>query len=304
MGCMDSGGSESKSTSKTKTQTKAIDAGIGTAPEDFPGYASYFGGGQPSYPGQRVASFTGTQQGVFDQLPEFANMFGDLSGSPLQKQLESTSGKLLGGELGAQPITPEQESSFFNRAIRDPRQREFQQTEAPLIREEFAGPGFYGSARAKEVAEAQGDINAQLSGQRGQLAFDVLGRNQQIEESSANRALNAINPSLAVGRAPTQQALGQLGGLAGTLELSDTERVQQQAEINANMQKFFEENQITDPQVMEALAMLLGQNVSVSSGSSSGPGLGYVGASSAMSSFGSTAGGNLAGTYFPAPPPA
>jgi len=250
--------SDKGSGTKTTTTSPYSQSQLDTIEQGLDIYGPTLGQGANVYQGQRVAGATGTQQGVFDQLPEFANMFGDLSGSPLQKQLEATSGQLLAGERGAQPITPEQESTFFNRAIRDPRQREFQQTEAPLIREEFAGPGFYGSARAKEVVEAQGDINAQLSGQRGQLAFDVLSRNQQIEESSANRALNAINPSLAVGRAPTQQALDQIGGISQVAQISDAERVQRQTEINSEMQKFFEENLITDPQNISIIMQFLG----------------------------------------------
>ena len=295
---MSSGGSKQQSSSESKSpaQKAAIDAGLGAVPGGFEGYASYLGQGQNVYQGNRVAPMTQTGTDVLGQLPDFVQQFGDLSGSPLQKQLESTAGNLLSGQLGAQPITPEQEASYFGRAVRDPRQKEFQQSEAPLIREEFAGPGYYGSARANELSEAQGDVNDWLGQQQAQLGFDVLGRNQQIQESQANRALGAIGPSLAVGQAPTQQALSQLGGLGQTLQLSDTERVQQQAQIEASMQKFFEENQITDPQVMQAFAMLIGTpiNSSSSSGSSSGPGLGYAATTSFIG----------AGGLSPAPAPA
>lgn len=221
-------------------------------------YGPTLGQGANVYPGARVAPFTPTQQGVFGQLPGFAEQFGDLSGNPLQKQLEATSGSLLAGELGAQPITPEQESAYFGRAVRDPRQREFGRTEAPLIREEFAGPGYWGSARAGEVAEAQGDVNAWLGAQRAQLGFDVLGRNQQIEESQANRALAAISPSLGVGRAPLEQTKGALAGLETTMGMAGMEQQQQQSEIQSEIQKWAEQQAITDPANLQVLLAFLG----------------------------------------------
>ena len=304
MGCFSGSQQSTKSSSESKSvaQKSAIDAGLGQVPGSFPGYGSYLGQGMNVYQGDRVAGMTQTGQDVLGQLPSFASQFGDLSGSPLQKQLESTSGSLLAGEMGAQAITPEQETAFFNQGIRDPRMKEFQRTELPGIQEAFAGPGYWGSARAGETAEAYGDVGDWLGQQRANLAYDTLGRNQQIQESQANRALGAIGPSLAVGQAPTQQALSKLGGLGQTMQLADTERVQQQAEIQASMGKFFEENQITDPQVMQAFAMLIGtpMNSSSSSGSASGPGLGYSAVSSFAGGFGKIAGGNLGGKVIPA----
>ena len=292
---MSSGGSKQQSSSESKSpaQKAAIDAGLGAVPGGFPGYASYLGQGQNVYQGNRVAPMTQTGTDVLGQLPDFVQQFGDLSGSPLQKQLETTSGSLLRGEMGAQPITPEQEASYFGRAVRDPRMKEFQQTELPGIQEQFAGPGYWGSARANEVGEAYGDVGDWLGQQRAGLAWDTLGRNQQIQTDTANRALNAIGPSLAVGQAPTQQALSKLGGLGQTMTMADTERVQQQSEIEASMNKFFEENQITDPQVMQAFAMLIGTSINStqSSMTQSGPGLGYSAASSFAGGFGQGFGG-------------
>ena len=221
-------------------------------------YGPTLGQGANVYQGPRVAPLAGTSQDVLDRLPDFATMFGDLTGSPLQKQLESTAGGLLRGEMGAQPVTPEQESAFFARTVGDPQQRRFERTEAPLIREEFAGPGYWGSARAGEVTEAQRDLNEWLGVQRADLGFDVLTRNQQIEEAKAGRALGAIGPSLAVGEAPTREALGRLGGLGQVAQLSDVERVQRQTEINAEIQKWAEEQLITDPVNLQILMGFLG----------------------------------------------
>ncbi len=256
-----SGGGGSTSTSTSFTPRQEAEQG-----RAFDVYGPLLGQGQVSFPGTRVAPQAGVQQDIFGALPEFASTFGDLGGAPLQEELEATSGGLLRGEFGAQPITPEQESAFFQRAIRDPRQREFERTEAPLIREEFAGPGFYGSARASQVAEAQGDINAQLSEQRARLAFDVLGRNQQVADTQANRALAAINPALAVQDSPQRQQLSKLAGMQEVFKLADQERGQQQAEINASMQKFQEGQRLTDPEVLTVLLTLLGQSFSTTTG--------------------------------------
>ena len=298
MSCLSSPGSQSDSqaTTRTDAQTDAINAGIGEVPSSFPGYGSYLGQGMDVYGGDRVAGMTSTGYDVLSQLPSFASMFGDLSGSPLQQQLESTSGSLLAGEMGAQPITPEQESAYFSSAIQDPRMKQFTETELPGIQEAYAGPGYWGNARANEVGEAYGDVGDWLGSQRAQLAWDTLGQNQAIEEAQANRALGAMDGAIAVGQAPTQEALAQLSGLGQTMQLADTERVQQQMEIDAAMQTFFEENQITDPQVMQAFAMLIGQNVGLSTTDSDqwGAGLGYTALSSMGSSLGSAIGSGAA----------
>jgi len=270
MGCFSGSSQKSSGTSKTRTQTGAIDKGVET-------YSPYLGKGMDVYGGQRVAPLTGAQQNVFGQLPEFANYFGDYAGGgPLQKDLETTSGKLLRGEMGAQPITPEDEQAYFGRAVRDPRMKEFQQEELPGIREEFAGPGYWGSARAGEVAEAYGDVGDWLGTERAGLAWDVQGRNQALEEAKAGRALGAIGPSMAVQDAPLGRTRDALAGMAGTLGLAGAEQDQYQREIAADMQVFAEKHAITDPQVLNALAMLLGQSVNVSQSSSAGPGLGYA----------------------------
>lgn len=246
--------SSSTQTSYTPEQRKGLEQAIST-------YLPTLGQGQTGYGGQRLAGLTPTQEGIFGQLPNFATAFGDL-GQPsnLQPQLESTAGQLLGGELGAQPITPEQEASYFGRAIQEPRMKQFREEEAPLIREEFAGPGYWGSARANELAEAGGDVGDWLGTQRAQLGWDVLGRNQELKEAQANRALGAMGPSLAVGQAPLAQAQGALGGLSQTLAMASPEQQQQQAQINEAIGKWAEQQQITDPQNLQILMTLLGLN--------------------------------------------
>jgi len=295
MGCFDPSKSKQTSTSRTGTQTKAIDAAIGSVPSGFPGYASYLGQGMPSYGGERVAGLTPTQTDIFATLPGFAQTFGDIGSTQgvLQPQLEQTAGSLLRGEMGAQPITPEQETAYFGSAIRDPRMKEFQQTELPGIQEAFAGPGYWGSARAGEVAEAYGDVGDWLGQQRAGLAWDTAARNQQIQEAQANRALGAIGPSMAVDQAPLTRSLGALGGMGATAQLAGGEQAQAQAMINADMQRFAEENQITDPQVLEALAMLIGQSVNVGKVTQSGAGLGYTAVASAAGGAGQAYGTSL-----------
>jgi len=222
-------------------------------------YGPTLGQGMNVYGGQRVAGLTPLQGGIFGQLPDFASAFGGLGGQgSLQPQLESTSSQLLQGQMGAQPITPQQETDYFSRAVQNPAMKQFREETLPGVREEFAGPGYWSSARANEGAEAYQDVGDWLGTQRAQLGWDVLGRNQDIQESQASRALGAIGPSLSVQGAPLQQQLGALGGLGGTLELGGAEQQQNQAEITAAMEKFAEENQITDPINLSILMGFLG----------------------------------------------
>lgn len=145
MGCFSASEQKTSSESKTSAQKKAIDAALGQVPGGFEGYGSYLGQGMNVYPGQRVAPMTGTQTDVLGQLPDFASAFGDfLQPNQLQGQMESTASQLLQGQMGAQPITPEAEASFFQRGVQQPAMKQFREETLPGVREEFAGPGYWG----------------------------------------------------------------------------------------------------------------------------------------------------------------
>jgi hypothetical protein len=174
------------------------------------------GQGQQSFGGDRVAGFGNLQQKALNLAPE------------------------------AFFRTPEQEAELFRTGISDPARRQFSQETVPLIREEFAGPGFFGSARAQETVRAGEDLASNLSQARS-------GLRQQTED---------IN----------RQGVSSLFGFGGAQQQLE------QQQINADMQRFIEQTRLTNPEDAQLLLQMLGMSFGTSSGSSSGFDVGIGGA--------------------------
>ena len=122
--------------------------------------------------------------------------------------------------------TPEQEADLFKTAIEEPAKRRFSQETVPLIREEFAGPGFFSSARAQETVRAGEDLASGLESTRGQL---------RRETEDINRR-----------------------GIAGLFDFGRQQQQQEQAQINAEIQQFIEQTRLTNPEDAAILSNLLG----------------------------------------------
>ncbi|GAG39716.1 unnamed protein product, partial [marine sediment metagenome] len=151
----------------------------------------------------------------------------------------------------------------------------------------------FGSARSQELSKAHQDVGEHLSTQRAGLEWDVLGRNQSIEEAKAGRTLGTLPTAMAYGQVPAQEvknnleiAARKLGGLGTIFGFGQKEQTQAQMELQDEIIRFAQENQITDPENLEILLALLGMNFSSYSRETYGPGLGYVGASSFFSGLG------------------
>jgi len=145
-------------------------------------------------------------------------------------------------EGGGFITSPEATNEFFESTTRAPALKSLRQDTIPAVREAFSGPGFWSSARATAEAKATQDAIDDLNVRRGVLDFETLEANRR----------GAV------------QALG-VGGVEQQLD--------QQA-INAEMQKFAEEHQITDPQDLAILMNLLGISVPVSTREQKDAGLG------------------------------
>lgn len=300
MGCFDSGGSESQSTSQAKTgsQTKAVDEAIAL-------YKQELGRNENVFQGDRVTDFTGLQRDVLSGAENFLDTFTtpQVARNPLIGQATTATSSFLAGEPGARQISDDQFTDFFSQTFREPATRRFNQETLPGIAEDFAGPGFFGSSRSQAQTTARTDLADTLNSEEAAGRFANTLRNQDIDEAKAGRAQTAINQSLQVGRAPAveiadnlRNAASQIQGMSALFGFGQAEQTQEQMELQADIQRFAEENQITDPQNLAILMALMDLNFSTSSssGSTSGPGLGYVGASAALSSFGSTFGEGLA----------
>jgi len=215
--------------------------------------------GQISYPGERVAPFTTGQQAALGQTEGFLDQFAPQREMPMFGEGASALSGILSGQTGAQSITPEMTENLFRRAYEEPRTRYFEKYERPLAREEYAGPGFWGSARARAVSEKGREMGEWLGEQRGELDWQTEMYNRQLAEDKARRTQAGIDQALAYGREPTMEAGRRLAGTQGVFGALSTEQAQRQMEINANVERFAEEHRITDPENLSILMALLGQ---------------------------------------------
>ncbi|MCJ7482683.1 MAG: hypothetical protein MUO31_06930 [Thermodesulfovibrionales bacterium] len=254
--------SKESSVAKTPEQTKWLTQALDI-------YGPTLGKGQQSFPGDRVAPLTETQTQATD-VQGFLDKFSPYRDMPMFGETGQALGGLLSGTTGASPITPGQADEYFTKTVAQPAGAQWEKFTKPGIQEEFAGPGYWGGARANAVTQAGTELSNWLGTERANLNWDVLQANQGIEEAKAGRALSAIGPGMQYAQLPTQEAQQKLQGRQDIFNLASAPQQQQQAEINAAMQAFAEANAITDPSDLQTLMTLLGLNFSTASGSSSG----------------------------------
>lgn len=178
------------------------------------------GTGQQSFQGDRVAGFGELQEQALELAPE--TFFR----------------------------TPQQEADLFKFGIEEPAKRRFQQETVPLIREEFAGPGFFSSARAQETVRAGEDFATGLERERQNLRRETEGLNRQ--------------------------------GVASLFGFGQAQQQLEQQQINAEIQQFIESTRLTNPEDVAILSNLLGMSFSTSKGSSSSLDIGVSGTASGL----------------------
>lgn len=98
---------------------------------------------------------------------------------------------------GASPISKGQFGKFFKRAVKDPARKEFREETTPAISEAFAGPGFFSTARSKEIVKQKTDLEARLSSELAAGQISNLERNQQLQEAAAGRDITRDQIDLA-----------------------------------------------------------------------------------------------------------
>lgn len=147
--------------------------------------------------------------------------------------------------------TPQQEADLFKFGIEEPARRRFLQETVPLIREEFSGPGFFSSARAQETVRAGEDFASGLERTRQDLRRETEDINRQ--------------------------------GLSGLFAFGQQQQQLEQQQINAEIEKFIEQNRLTNPEDAAIITALLGLDFGTTSmrqRSSTDAGGGGVGKSS------------------------
>lgn len=86
-------------------------------------------------------------------------------------------------------INPETTEQFYQQGIRDPTLREWNQTTLPALKEQYAGPGYWGSARANAISTSLEDVQANLAAQRAGLIYsDEQARRDSLEAAMARDA--------------------------------------------------------------------------------------------------------------------
>lgn len=238
-------------------------------------YGPQLGRGEDVYGGNRVANFTPMQNLSLQQAQGLLGSFSPDQGMPMFGETGTALGQVLSGQSGAPLLSIDQANETFNQQYANPAYRNFSMNTAPLIREEFAGPGFWSSARGNAVSREAGNLGSQLEAGRAGYLWDTEQTNRQLQEANANRQLAGIPLGMQYGMAPTQQALAQAQGTAGLFDFGSAEQQQRQNQINANIQKFAEENRLTSEEDMAILLALLGMNYSTSSSSGSNSSWGF-----------------------------
>ena len=235
-------------------------------------YGPQLGQGENVFGGQRIAEFSPFQNQSLTQAQGFLDSFSPDQGMPLFGETGGALGNILSGNAGAPLLSLDDANKSFTDQYVNPAYRNFSQNTAPLIREEFAGPGFWGSARAGAVGDAASDLGSQLEAQRAGFLWDTENTNRQLQEAKANRMQAGVNQGMQYGMMPTTQNLANLQGQQSLFNFGSAEQQQRQNEIDAEIQTFAEQNRLTSEEDMAILLALLGMNYSSGSGSSSNSG--------------------------------
>lgn len=257
-------GSHQGSKTKTKTQGQLLN-------EMIAAYKPSIGAGEKVYPGETVAPLNQLQTDVLGSSGDFLKSLQTTSiqNTPIYNQTLDTLSKIMSGQTGAQPITEQQATDYYQNVIASPAMKQFQETTMPTVKENFAGPGYWSSAKANAATKAAQDLNAGLDTQRYQLGWDVIKNNQAVEADNANRVLSAINPALQAAEMPQTEALNKIQGATSIYGLGAQEQTQRQNVINAAVEKFAAENRITSEEDLAIIMGLLDLNWGYSHGASS-----------------------------------
>jgi hypothetical protein len=253
------------------------------------------------YPGETVAPFAPLQTGAIAGAGNFANIYTDPQnvGQPLNAETGAATRGILSGQTGATPLSDTDINQFIDRGIRDPAYAQFER-DKPLIDEAFAGPGFFGSGRSNAILDEARRVREGVNERSEAFRIGQLQRNQDIAEAKAGRTLSGLSEGRAFGSEPAKLAMqnleiaaSQVQGLKDLFGFGTAEQTQEQTELQGELAKWMDENEITDPENLSILLSLLGIGSQVSIGSSSGPGLGYTFASNAAGQGGQNFGSKL-----------
>lgn len=184
-----------------------------------------------------------------------------------QAYMDWARGEALGNLASGKPaydINPGTTQQYFQKSIRPGLEREFRETTLPGVKDAYAGPGYWGSARADAVSDAFTKHGENLGATEAGLIYQDEEARRAALEAAKGRVL------------PAGEAIGSAGVLSRQIE---------QEKVMEDLQKFLmgEEvdgkyNPAYNPSIQLAMQLLgfspwvYGQE---SEGESTGAGLGY-----------------------------
>ena len=139
-----------------------------------------------SYPRQMFVPRTSEEESYFNSdvgySPDFA--------AQLAKDLTSRKASMADSlNDPAFSINKEATDEFFRSSIKNPMLQEYREIVDPGIREAFAGPGYWGSARAQGQQQGAEHLATTLGSQYGQLQYaDEQARRESLESAKAREA--------------------------------------------------------------------------------------------------------------------
>lgn len=250
--------STKKQTSSKQSYSALTPATQNVMNDIYSAYQPLIGQGMNAYQGLRVAPLTQIQQQIQGGLGSFANLFNAQNEIPMLGDIQKSLTGILQGTSLPQQQNEQQALNLFNQTRAAPQYSDFNEFYLPMLTDQYSGPGLFSSGRPQTASTEATRLQRDIENERAQFLNTIEQRNQDI--ALQNAALQAQTAPIAGSLASLPEQIGaqRLAGQTGMYQLAAQQQAQQQAEINAQMQKFWEENQITDPQVMEVLLNVMG----------------------------------------------
>jgi hypothetical protein len=241
-----------------------------------------FGGGKTKVKPVQLPAWNPEQQAIFSKLASLVDTTKPAPESPdmyvpetdeEQRYLRHIKGlaynqvmqKMLEGQP-AYDVSPEAAQMYFEKVVKPQYMRNLEEVVLPKIKEAYAGPGYYGSSRARAMTRAAEQTAQSLDEAYGKLMYnEELAKRQALE--------NAMNRSLKTEQLYSTE-LGQAGQLARSIEqervASDLQKFLMGEEVNGKRSPYYH------PAVNLALSLLgFSPYVYMQKSKSSGSGLGY-----------------------------
>lgn len=136
----------------------------------------------PAYPGQMYVPKTAEETAYLNSVPQLANELAT-SRTAYSKP--------------AFDINPETTEQYYQDVIKNPMLKQWEETVEPTIRSAYAGPGYWGGARANAQMEGAEDLATNLASERAKLYYADEQARRQAAEAASQRSAQYGDQSIA-----------------------------------------------------------------------------------------------------------